>query len=476
MGPGAAAGVYPVQDVPARRRDAAGSLATIVAYRRMTTDHRWLGRAWLGFGAGLVALVGGLLLGPRVLEVDQGQHCVGNVHLPGPFAIALDCDSPQFTWLARQPRGLLEPGNARQSRPGLVVAAALLTRPLALVFPPGGPPLPAPHHVTETERITSSLARDLPAYLAYIALNCGILLLCFALLRELMAPAGPEDGTQTVLLVAVGLLLIGNDITKAFFWSPHTQLFNVLVPVLAIYGSLRVLDGAAFERAFALGMGLAVGLGVTAYEFFAVIPVCLVPPFLWAIARDPARARSALANLALLVLLSCAPMALWYACVVHRLGHFYQTEQMGPHPYARVAWILEALRHGTFLSQFLDQLGQLLARARPQAVAAAMLGGLLGFAAIGDRAAAAALRARLPAVLTGLYVSAAMLAFYTGVGWVLDRLAYPAIPPLLVAGGMAAAAMARRMGGRGRRRLALGCLGVALVNLVWVVAKDGPWS
>ena len=101
----------------------------------------------------------------------------------------------------------------------MVAAAALLTKPLSLLVPPGGPPLPVTQGLLETERITPSLARDLPAYLAYILLNCGILLLCFHVLRKTMAPAGVNDRAGLVILVAVGLLLVGNDVTKAFFWS-----------------------------------------------------------------------------------------------------------------------------------------------------------------------------------------------------------------------------------------------------------------
>ncbi len=125
----------------------------------------------------------------------------------------------------------------------------------------------------------------------------AILLLCFHFVRKTIAPAGVNDGAGLVILVAVGLLVVGNDVTKAFFWSPHTQLFNVFVPVLALDATLRVLDGAAFDRRFAVGVGLAVGLGVTAYGVFIVVVACLMLPWLWAFTREaiaraaPARAR-----------------------------------------------------------------------------------------------------------------------------------------------------------------------------------------
>jgi hypothetical protein len=454
------------------RADAAGDRRLpVVGLTRLSM----LGWTWLWFCAGLFALLLGLVIGPRVAEDEQQYLCVGNIELMGPFGLALNCDSPQFMWLARQPEGLLEHRNARQSRPGMIAAAALLTRPLSLLVPPGGPPLPVTQGLLETERITVSLARDLPAYLAYILLNCGVLLLCFHFVRQTMAPAGVKDGATLVVLVAMGLLVVGNDVTKAFFWSPHTQLFNVFVPVLALYATLRVVNGAAFDRTFAFGLGLAVGLGVTAYGVFIVVPACLMLPWLWALTREPSRRRRrhALANLALLFALGVAPMALWYFYVVATTGEFFHIEA---EHFGQVVWIVEALEQGSFLRRFFMTLGELLAFAAPQALPFAMLAVLLGVAALRDRNAAAGLRATLPIAVIGLYVSVAFLSFYTCVGWYSDRLAYPAIPPLLITAGVAAATMAGRMDPRRRRMLASGCAGVALANLVWLVAKDGPWS
>ena len=457
--------------------DAAARLARAAVPARAVGFPRLslLGRAWAWFSAGLFALLLGLLIGPRVADDEQNYRCVGNIALAGPFGLSLNCDSPQFMWLARQPEGLLEHRNARQSRPGMIVAAALLTAPLALVVPPGGPPLPVTQGLLETERITPSLARDLPAYLAYILLNGAILLLCFHLVRKTVMPAGVNDGAGLVILVATGLLIVGNDVTKAFFWSPHMQLFNVLAPVLALYATLRVLDGAAHDRAFALGLGFAIGVGMTAYGVFVVVAACVIPPWLWALTRAPSRAhrQAALANLALLLVASIVPMALWYVYVVHMTGEFFHIEA---EHFGQVVWMLNALQQGSLLRRLFMTLGELLAFAAPQAAPLAMLVVLLGLAALRDREAAAGLRAALPVALVGLYVGAAFLGFYTCVGWYSDRLAYPAIPPLLIAAGVMAVAMAARMDPKRRQILAFGCASVAFANLVWVVAKDGPWS
>src|SRR5262249_46908995 len=95
---------------------------------------------WLGFALGLAILMTGFMIGPRVAPEDQQSTCVGNVALAGPFGFSLNCDSPQFMWLARNPDALLSENNERQSRPGLVVMAAVLQDAISRVVEPAAPP------------------------------------------------------------------------------------------------------------------------------------------------------------------------------------------------------------------------------------------------------------------------------------------------------------------------------------------------
>src|ERR1019366_10797319 len=100
--------------------------------------------------------------------------------------------------------------------------------------------------------------RDLPAYLAYIALNIAILLAAFFVLRLIVRPWMSHDGATRIIIAASGLVLIAYDVVKAFVWSPHTQMFNILVPVLALYATLRAWGGAMLNRRFTLAMAALV--------------------------------------------------------------------------------------------------------------------------------------------------------------------------------------------------------------------------
>jgi hypothetical protein len=425
----------------------------------------------------LAVLLTGYLIGPRVTNNEQQSTCVGNVELAGPFGISLNCDSPQFMWLAREPAGLLTPQNPRQARPGLIFAAALLAAPLSVLVPAGGAPKPVDTGIQNPTEITESFTRDLPAYLAYVLLNIAILGASFFLLRKLIGRlSGASLGTpETIIAVSAGLLLVANDVTKAFVWSPHTQAFNILVPVMAVYATVWTRSGALMDRRFAVGLGIAVGLGMMAYPVFIVVPICVLPPALMLIAREhvrPVRLR-AMVNLALLLALSILPSVLWYLFVRFTTGDFFHFEMA----QGEVVWMADAWTKGAdvFARTWLFNAWQLLAAAAPQAVPVLILAVLTAAAAFrGSRTVA--LSSVSPAIAVGLYVSVAMLGFYASVGWIVDRLAYPMVPPLLVAAATVAVVVSLRLDGRGRRGLAIGAMVLAMAQIAYAVAKDGPWS
>lgn len=427
---------------------------------------RWM---WLGFVLGLSLLMAGLLIGPRVAPQDQQSTCVGNIDLPGPFGFGLNCDSPQFMWLARDPDALLEAKNERQNRPGFVLAAALLQDLISVAVNPGGPPQRIGVGFLDPNRIAQSFARDLPAYLGYIAINVGLLLASFHFWRKLVAPTSGVNAATGTIVVATGLLLVANDVTKAFVWSPHTQMFNILVPLIALYGTLRAWRGAILDRGFMLMMGAVVGLGATAYPVFVVIPACLVPIALISTERP-----RALGNLALMFALGITPMALWYGVVLAVNGSFYNGEVAA----GEVVWMGEAWSKGVgnFITEWFVIFGTFVKMAANQSLPLLALAVWVGAVAIHDPKARAQLPSLVPMMLAALYVSVVVLCFYTCVGWWTERLAYPIIPPLLAAVAAGAIAISARMEANRRALLAAGCIAIMLAQALSVVLKDGPWS
>lgn len=432
---------------------------------------------WLGFLLSLTALMIGFLLGPHAPADQQKLVCVANVDLPGPFGFDLNCDSPELMWLAREPSGLLAKDNARQSRPGLVIAAAILQVPLSFVITYGAAPQAIAAGTDDTAAITKSLENNLPTYLAYVLLNVGILVASFFILRRVIEQrheSRATDSASALLVVSIGLLLVANDVTKAFVWSPHTQMFNIFVPVLSLYVTLRLLRGGLLNRSFVLGIGFTVGLGLTAYPFFVVVAACAIPPALWMTIKERTKRGRAAAHLSALIVLSVVPSLLWYAYVRTTTGGFFQFE-ISKH---QVVWMAETWAGGIepFVHDWFGHLWGLLGLAAPQVIPVAVLIAWLAIFAVRHRTALRGTDQLWPIVASALYVSITVLGFYTCVGWIVDRLAYPPIPPLIAAAGAAALVLNRTLSTSQRRELVAGVVLIAITQMVVAIVKVGPWS
>jgi hypothetical protein len=377
--------------------------------------------------------------------------------------------------LSREPSAVLEPENVRQSRPGMIVAAALLQAPLSWLLPSNGLPARSIEAgIYNPGIIADSFRRELPAYTAYILLNVVLLLASFYVLCLIVRPGRGRDVALGLVLGASGIVLIANDVTKAFVWSPHTQMFNMLVPLLALYMTLRAWQGAMKERAFAVGAGLITGLGILTYPVFVVIPACVVPVAVFALWRNRAPAAPVLMNMVWLIALSGVPFLFWYLFVIQVVGDFFQAEMA----IGEVVWMAKSWAKGVdvFIADWLEKAWKLIAFAAPQAVAVAGLAAWLTIWAVIDPRAKAAVRAVAPVAIAAAYVSFAVLGFYTCVGWTVDRLGYPVIPALLGAVAVAAFLIARHLEPQRRTIFAAGCVLIAVVQIIYVAAKDGPWS
>ena len=440
---------------------------------------RKVDRAWFWFILALSALMAALLIGPRVPDHQQVAHCVVNVRVAGPIGITLNCDSAHFMNLARDPSMLLVPWEVLQHRPGMVLAAAILSMPLSPLVD-----LPRTLGVTigrpdlDPQRVRKALRNNFPQYATYIMLNVMMLLLSFHYFRRVCEAGGVAgDAATTMVIVSLGLLLVANDVTKAFVWSPHTQMFNIFTPVFAVHASLRSWTGSLLDRRFAILVGLISGFGFTAYPLFAIIPPCVIVAGLLYAGRDhsPSTRSRSLHNSAMLLGLTVAPAALWYLFVRLSTGDFYH------HGLAQgqVIWMSDALVHGVgaLLSGWLQNLAALSTLAAAQASPiAAVIVLLLMMAVVQREIVGAVLGPMLPIAMIGIFVSVVITVFYSSVGLIAARLAFAIIPPLIVVVGVVAVTVMQRLEATQRRVLAYGCLMITTAQLIFIIVKDGPYS
>jgi hypothetical protein len=434
--------------------------------------------AWPVFFVGLICMMVGFLVGPRISDDQQHDACLGKIHLPGPFLIHLNCDSVEFMSLATNPSGLLKKQNWRQSRPGIILAAAPLTALLSLLPKPDvPPPLPKALADRNPERIIDAFPRYLPAYLAYMLYNIVTLLFVFHFFRKALKLEALDPRSAAPIVASIGLLLVANDVSKAFAWSPHVQLFNILGPVIAVFATLRAWNGALAETRFAIKMGLIIGFGMTAYGGFAVVPAGIVVAGLLAAVREGKPAiRQSLINLGLLLALAALPSVAWYLFVIAKTGQFFSAEIYS----GQIVWMFDDwAKHGMAfaIADWFNKFGQLILGAARQAMPLfALL--LLIFAVTIGRAdtALVGIRQVSAVIVVGIFISAMSLVFYTCVGFIWDRLAYPAIPSLIVATGALAIVLGPHLPQHRRQILVFGCITISVVNLIYVILKHGPFS
>ncbi|MEN8221433.1 MAG: hypothetical protein ABFS56_34860 [Pseudomonadota bacterium] len=358
-----------------------------------------------------------LMIGPRLPDDRAEEHCVYNIDFPGPFGFSLSCDSGLFHQLAHNPKELLDENNVRQERPGFIFLAAGLALFFKAIFP-----LPYKEFVGLNMLY-------LPYYAAYITINILILMLSFWFYVKITRL------DRSFAVFAVGCLLIFNDVVKAFIWSPHTQILNILVPLFCLWCFIEVTEHRLFERPIIFAISILVGLGVTVYSSFALYLPAIFLPALVIAWRTPSRL-IALGRFAIragiIFGLVALPAWLWYLYVESQTGSFYShsIEQ-----YHHLVWIVEAGRLG--LSVLISQLSQnfwnLLVFAAEQAWIIVLV--LIPFITV-HSINNSRLRELLSIQLLGsVFIAGMFLAFFTLVGLVVSRIAYTAIPPFVALAG-----------------------------------------
>jgi hypothetical protein len=234
------------------------------------------------------------------------------------FRHFLNCDSPTYMAMASDPRLVLT-HTILQNRPLSFVLPFLISQPLRVV--------------TRLEKAGAyrPYARE---FIAYLIVNLACLLatlICFTWTLE----AGTRRIAGIELLFAC-VALSANDVTKLFFWTPHTQIFNLLVPCMSVYLTFRLLQREKpLKPRAAFGWGLVLGLGLLIYGSFAVIVLC-VSAIQLLVYRRPGPTL-------LVIIGALLPYVCWAAFVYSLSGSFYNHEVTR---FRQFVWIIDCARQG----------------------------------------------------------------------------------------------------------------------------------
>lgn len=434
----------------------------------------------VAFVAIMAIFMATLAIGPRVDDRDQDKYCVVNIHLPGPFGVTLNCDTQTFLRVATNFDAIYAPDSLRQTRPGLILLGAALSypfRPLAgVVHSILHPKADAP--VVPSDRMKTGLLDFIPAYIAYTILNMVTVLIAFFLLWRVVACAAGEVAASSIGVLTAGSLLIFNDIAKGYLLSPHSQLFNILLPVFCVWMTYRSACDGLWRRPAAFAVAALIGYGIISYPAFVVALPAFLGPVALAMSRNRTRdfAVEALWRSAAIVGIAVLPAILWYLHVKAKTGGFFV---VAAQKYRLLVWIYDAYSTGgaaAVVSAFLEKGGSLALDALVHAKFAIAFAALILVAvrfeggSVGD-----VVRKTMPVFWAALYVAALCILFYTFVGRITPRLAYAGTPPIVVFAAAIAAVGLSVLPAETRVRVSWTAFGLMIAVGLWEVLKFGPY-
>ena len=405
----------------------------------------------------IVGLMTAFLFSPRLAPELEEQYCV-KIHDAWERRVHLivNCDSRRFLYLARHPLAVLTLEHRLwQSRPIYPLIGFVLALPIRAVLGPFG-----------------GESTVVPEYAAFVVLNAILLAASVALAQRLLGAGSPLDAW---MIFPVTMLLV-NELTKPFFWTPHLQIFNIAVPIgsVALYAWLRPRRGALSGRQFA-GLGLLLGIASLAYG--AVI-VTAIGAFFCALlggssSRTPIAMTTRLRDAGVMVLSFVAPIVAWFFVVVARLGSFFSRET---EEYRQFVWVLDAAREGVFVPRLLQHLGTFL----DLSIVVTLFPGIALVIALLIRGASGATHPQDAAerdLRFGLllYLIAAVL-FFAPMGYYATRNLWSLVPPIVLLLGLELRALALATSGRRRTLLSAALVTISGVYVVYWVVRRGPWA
>jgi hypothetical protein len=444
-----------------RRRDRRKDRTAAAASPRRS---RWLLLVTASL-AGVLAGAHFLLLAPMISD----PFCATPVHVNSFMAYPLNCDSTLFLRLAHHPGELLTRANfshdppaertaaahrlrtdhLRQSRPGYVALSAIATRILG--SPAASIGLDRVYGQTNT------------AYIPLILINLIVVVAAVVLLARLLR----GFGAPAPVVVALSSLLVLNDLMKAFFWTPHEQMFVLLTPLATIAaGRWLILERPRWLSVAVLGLGIGLGALIYANVIISlgVLTVILL-----------ARGWRGVAQ-ALMLCLTFAIAPIGWIWICRKISGTYLNNDIAF--YREFVWLPQAFGQGwhVFLArlelasvsairELIGADGLVLA-----VIAASMAAAILA----GVRLDAATRQDKAVLTAAGLTIAFSVL-FGWGIGIITTRVMFDSFPALLVLAGW----MATRFAVKSRATLLVASYGLAVIaigNALHEVLTHGPYS
>jgi len=388
------------------------------------------------------------------------EFCVRDFTIRGPAHITASCDAAAYLMLANRPGRMLRPEWPwGQNRPLYAGAGWVLAIPFRAL---GFDSLPA-RLFGDRVRPGSDEARYLgygAEYAGFLLFNWLLLVASVLLLRRVLAARTIFD---TPMILPVALLLV-NQVTRGFFWTPHLQILNVFAPILSVQLLLWMQQRlpAMTWRDVSL-IGLALGVASLMYGIFAMTVSAASLGLIFGDGGNAMRTRprATLSSVALLMGSFFVPVVAWSTFAGALAGSYTSPETAA---YREFVWVADSFARGAnvFLTDLVHHLDRYLSTvpgivAFPTVTLAALS---MTFYALGA--------ARIPVAREKMLGRAILLCvvadvvFYALMGYYALRLTWSIVPLLAILIGMEIGSLERALAGRARSALRLVTVVVAL--------------
>ncbi|MET4105488.1 hypothetical protein [Hymenobacter sp. UYP22] len=412
---------------------------------------QWLRRATAYTGLIVLATVS-FLFSPAPLTEDE--YCGTYLHLTSFAGFTANCDGFVYMEDARYPAHLLEQGEVRQSRPLFILLGTVVGYPLTWTV----------QGLQSSGLLPASVVQKLPVkyqpllgfYVGYVLLNYAVLLAALLLFRHLYYRLTGRHGSRWVL-AALLVFLVSNQVTKAFFWTVHQQMFTFLVPLLLAYTGLQLRESGRW-RAWLPGLAVLGGLLALVYGSFVLgLPVLLYGAWLQQNKNFTAGFFLQLAGLSFLFAL---PTLGWVGLLKLHGVTYYNHEAQS---YGQLVWLRAAWQQP--FTGFLQLAGRNLLRFLVTVPAIAPFLGLAAAVVLWPQKTRLLHRPLTP--IGGLLLL--QTGFLAGLGYYKERLTFALLPLLLL---IIAVQLIQYPG----RQTGAWLLAAALGWHAWQVLRYGPFS
>lgn len=257
------------------------------------------------------------------------------------MSVLINCDSAVYMKDAQNPIRLVNGESVYQDRPIPTLLVAMLAKFWRF--------LNLPDYYQEVQGNSGQIVTySLVTYVIFLALSTGIFsTACYMglnSLNQLRQKLNTSDeifiNTAFIFVIVVAM----NEITKTFFWTPGSQMFNLLLPVYTFY--LVTYNSKDITFKFYVSQILIVSLLLFSYAFFIIL---LVPLVLrnW----NKFRNRILLCSVPIIAYLS-------YPFLLNQFGGTYNNFAVG---YRRMyIWVIDAYKQDKFFEKISEFLGYFL--------------------------------------------------------------------------------------------------------------------